>query len=55
MDLALLVKKYVKSLYGTDSPQYKQISAASNSPAMLLLGALGTLAALRWLIPERGR
>lgn len=25
-DLAGLVKKYVKSLYGADSPQYKQIS-----------------------------
>lgn len=26
VDLALLVKKYVKSLYGTDSPQYAQVS-----------------------------
>lgn len=26
VDVALLVKKYVKSLYGADSPQYKQIS-----------------------------
>lgn len=26
VDLAALVKKYVKSLYGADSPQYKQIS-----------------------------
>ena len=26
VDLASLVKKYVKSLYGADSPQYKQIS-----------------------------
>ncbi len=26
VDLALLVKKYVKSIYGTDSPQYAQIS-----------------------------
>jgi len=26
VDLAGLVKKYVKSLYGADSPQFKQIS-----------------------------
>jgi hypothetical protein len=26
VDLALLVKKYIKSLFGADSPQYEQIS-----------------------------
>src|SRR6185369_16666945 len=26
VDLALMVKKYVKSVYGADSPQYQQIS-----------------------------
>jgi len=26
VDLAALVKKYVKSLYGADSPQFQQIS-----------------------------
>lgn len=26
VDLAALVKKYVKSLFGADTPQYKQIS-----------------------------
>lgn len=27
VDLAALVKKYVKSLYGADSPQFQQITA----------------------------
>jgi hypothetical protein len=32
VDLAGLVKKYVKSLYGADSPQYEQISGLKFSP-----------------------
>lgn len=32
VDLAGLVKKYVKSLYGADSPQYQQISGLAFTP-----------------------
>ena len=32
VDVATLVKKYVKSLYGVDSPQYQQISGLKFTP-----------------------